>query len=155
MRIRLTTIALDHDGRTFPEGAVVEGVTLGEGESYAENEIPLELAQSRIAAQSAEPVIDGVSTVSVVAQAAIAGVQAAVLNMKAAFTALLDAADAGDDSDKVALMHALKEGFDPRPDEALSFRGRELEIQVDQILEAQAKAAAERPKRGPKKSDPA
>lgn len=147
MRIRLTTIALDHDGRTFPEGAVVEGVTLGEGETFAENEIPAELAAARVAAGSAELVIDGVTIVSPAASAAIAQMAASIEVARAAAVAFLDAAEAGTDSDKLALAEAMRQvSYDLADDQRE--RMRAFHDQVDEIQDRVTQTAAEKPKRG-------
>ncbi|MCY1648177.1 hypothetical protein OVA11_14225 [Caulobacter sp. SL161] len=146
MRIRLTKIALHHDGRTFDEGAVVEGVTLADGDAFAEDEIPAELAEARVAAGSAELVIDGVTTVSAAASAAIAQMVASVAVARAAAVAVLDAAEAGDDSDKLALAETMREiSYDLAEDQR--DRWRAFQDQLGEIQERVAKAAAEKPKR--------
>ncbi|MFD3263336.1 hypothetical protein [Phenylobacterium ferrooxidans] len=48
MRVRLTQIALDHDGRFFAEGSIVE----------AEVDLPAEILEARLAADRAELVED-------------------------------------------------------------------------------------------------
>jgi hypothetical protein len=151
MRIRLTTIALDHDGRVFAEGTVVEGVTLAEGEAFAQDEIPVELAAARVAAGTAELVVDGVTTVSPAAQAAIALLNSSMLATRAACLAFLDAAEAGTDSDKLALDEARKA---VSHDQGVEVRDRmaAFEQQLDAIRDGLAKAAAEKPKRGRGKS---
>jgi hypothetical protein len=147
MRIRLTAIALDHDGRVFAEGAVVEGVTLGEGETFAEDEIPAELAAARVAAGTAELVIDGVTIVSPAASAAIAQIAASIEVARAAAVSFLDAAEAGTDSDKLALAEAMRQvSYDLADDQRE--RMRAFQDQVGEIQDRVAKAPAEKPKRG-------
>lgn len=146
MRIRLTHIALDFGGRIYPEGAVVEGVVLGDGETYAEDEISLELAEARLAAGSAEPVIDGVTTISPAASEAIAKVAASVENFRLATAAFLDAAETGTDSDKLALAEAIK-GLSPDMDDDHRARMAAFDEQVGKIRADLAQAAAEKPKR--------
>jgi hypothetical protein len=146
MRIRITTIALDHNGRIFAEGAVVEGVTLDDGETYADDEIPMELAKARLAAGSAEPVIDGVTTISPAASDAIAKVAASVENFRVAKAAFLDAAENGTDSDKLALAEAIK-GLGPEMDDDHRARMSAFDEQVGKIRADMDKAAAEKPKR--------
>jgi hypothetical protein len=145
MRIRLTNIALHHDGRTFDEGAVVEGVILGEGEVFADDEIPYELAEARVASGSAEPVIDGVTTVSAAATAAGALMASAVLATRTALSAVLDAAEGGTASDKLALAQALDAYA--VVDEPLAARAKAFRQEVGELRDELAKAAAEKPKR--------
>ncbi len=151
MRILLTTISLTLLGRFFPEGAVVEGVELPEGEAYGEDQIPLELATARLAAGTAEPAIEGVTSVSPAASAAIAQIAASVATAKAAAVAFLDAAEAGDDSDKLALAEALKSvNYDLGEDQRE--RMRAFHDQVDAIQAGPETAAADKPKRSRAKS---
>ncbi len=155
MRILITTIALSMPGRIIPEGAVVEGVELPEGEAYGEDQIPLEIAVARLAAGTAEPVIDGVTSISPVASAAIAQLVASTQVVMAASLAFLDAAEAGSDSDKLALAEATKAVRYDLPED-LHDRMRVFRDQVDAIQSALATAQAEKPRRTRAKAgDPA
>lgn len=145
MRILITTISLtaeplagEKTPRVFPEGAVVEGVQLQEGEAYGEDQIPLDVATARLAAGTAQPVVDGVTSISPATSDAIAQVASALQALAAANTAFLDAAENGTDSDKLALAEAFK-GFAFRDDDQAA-RMKAFQDQVDKIRSKLAKA---------------
>lgn len=152
MRILLTTISLTAEPlagekapRVFPEGAVVEGVQLQEGEAYGEDQIPLDVATARLAAGTAQPVVDGVTSISPAASDAIAQMAASVESARIAAVAFLDAAEAGTDSDKLALAEAMKSvSYDLGEDQRE--RMRAFHDQLDAIHAELAKA--DKPKRG-------
>ena len=144
MRILITHISLSLPGRLVPEGAVVEGVELAEGEAYGEDQIPLDIATARLAAGTAQLVVDGVTSISPATAAAIAQMAASVENARTAALAFLDAAEAGTDSDKLALAEAVKSvSYDLGEDQRE--RMRAFHDQVDAISAELAKA--EKPKR--------
>lgn len=153
MRILITTISLTVEPlagekalRVFPEGAVVEGVQLQEGEAYGEDQIPLDVATARLAAGTAQPVVDGVTSISPATSAAIAQMAASIQTARIAAVAFLDAAEAGTDSDKLALAEAVKSvSYDLAEDQRE--RMRAFHDQVDAIRDELDKAAAEKPKR--------
>ncbi|PHY20811.1 hypothetical protein [Caulobacter sp. BP25] len=152
MRILLTTISLAMPGveglRIIPEGAVVEGVDLPEGATYGEDQIPLDVATARLAAGTAEPVVDGVTSISSTATAAIAQLASAAQAMLAANLAFLDAAESGTDSDKLALAEALKGlviGSDDLASRMKAF-GDQVEVIRAELAKA-AKAAAAKAKK--------
>ena len=145
MRILITHISLSLPGRLIPEGAVVEGIELAEGEAYGEDQIPLDVASARLAAGTAQPVVDGVTSISPAASAAIAQMAASVESARIAAVAFLDAAEAGTDSDKLALAEAVASvSYDLGEDQR--DRMRAFHDQVDAIRAELAKA--EKPKRG-------
>jgi hypothetical protein len=137
MRILITQIALSMPDRIIPEGEVVEGVELAEGEALGENQIPLEIATARLAAGTAEPVIDGVTSISPAVAAVTAQIATANQALVAARAAFLDAAEAGTDSDKLALAEVLKGFVFGGQDQA--DRIRDFEDQVDAIRAGLAK----------------
>lgn len=137
MRILITTIALSTPDRLIPEGAVVEGVDLPEGEPYGEDQIPLEIATARLAAGTAELVIDGVTSISPVVVAVTAQIVAAAQAVVAANAAFLDAAENGTDSDKLALAEVVK-GLAFGNEEQVT-RMKAFEAEVDAIRVGLAK----------------
>lgn len=115
MRIQLTTIALRHSGRTFAEGAVLTGRVLGQGEAYGDDEIPLNLAQARLEAETATLVISGGSLSQATAQALVV-VQSQIAAFHGQIVVFLDAVQAGSDEDVRAVfneVNRLVEGFEP------------------------------------------
>ena len=116
MRIRLHTIALRFSEQlTFPEGAVVTGRDLGEGETLGEGEIPMALAQARLDADTADLVGEGVDLSPAVGEAlSVMLRQVAVFHGQ--IVVFLDAVQSGSDDALRAVFEEVSrvaEGFEP------------------------------------------